>query len=331
MGSNGGNDIAALLGVGLGIAAGLKKRKEKKKEEALQDKKEAQGDTMFDLQKQQAELNLKVLSKSIADAEAAGRVFSPEEKALFEEAKAQKAQELQDLDIQARQFDVQKGEKDMASYDSDKAMERQLKEANLGYMGAMTNRMNREPAGGAGSDGVSVNLQRELAALTSQADAFKEIHFDEDKGEWDSEQSYKQWQGMRNQYIERVSGLTGLPMPTGAAEKPVDKNGAKAPVVAPRMGAPRASDALVDKGGERTYGEDVKLNFMRPLEGIGSGIRSGWSWLTGSAPNYVDEKGQQIDVSGLGTEQVKKMEAAGLIKPISRAPLATGMGGYMGN
>lgn len=314
-------DIAALAGIALGIAAGLKKGKRDKVERE-------QKDTMFDLQKQQAELNIKIAQKQWDDAEAAGHVFTPEQRAEFQRIKAEKEAELQDLEMQAKTQDIAKGKLELDTFGEDRALDRQLKQANLGYMGAMTRRMDREPAGGgSGEDGVNVNLQRELVAMENAAQAFKEIHQNEN-GEWDSEESYRQWQGMRQQYINRIYrwGDRVVPkLPVGDV-----KGAAKGRENKPRMGAPRASDALVEKGGERTYWEDVQLNLMRPLESVGEAAKGGWRWLTGTAPDYVDDKGQAVDVSGLGTEQVKKMEAQGLIKRIERGPLATGTGGYMG-
>lgn len=331
MGSNGGNEIGALLGVGLGIAAGLKRRKEKKRTEAREDEE-------FALEKEyrralidQAKLNANKTRLEYRRQLAMGRQFTPEEEAAIAEGVAGEELKAKQLANEEKGIDVEVKRKDFTHYDEDRARNVKKDDASLAYMGAMTNRMNREPAGGAGSDGfgIDVNTSRALAAIKQSADVWKETHFDENTGEWDSEQSFRQWQGMQKQYLDKLGSLTGVPMPSGVDASGAEAGKAKVLAPKPQLGAPRPSDALREKGGERTYGEDVELNLRRPFEAVGEGMKSGWRWLTGASPDYVDEKGQAVDVSGLPTEQVKKMEAQGLIKrqlPLGR----TGTGGYMG-
>lgn len=329
MGNKGNAATQIALGLATGALHGFAQAKKEKKEQAREDEK-------FYLYKQYHELLIAKTKKEaeIADyefdrAKRAGAVFTPEQEAEYKKNRAAMDTKAAELEMQLKEFDV-------ANYDEDRALNREMKQSQI-------RAMNREPRGGGGggggdgSDGaLGIGAQRFFGLMEKRMEQHRKAHFNEDTGEWDSEDSLKKYQGMANDFenaFMKISGMGGGGTPGGGTqggEHPLSASLAErmkkaglsreseaAGVPKPKFGMPSPFQSTYDKPlAERGGMENLNAQVGGFAEGLGNMLKG----LTRFAPGTVDNsefetaEGQPFDVYRMTPEQINDALAKGAIR-----------------
>ncbi|MCC6156122.1 MAG: hypothetical protein IT367_20320 [Candidatus Hydrogenedentes bacterium] len=262
------------LGLATGALQGFAHAKKEKKEETREDERFALYKQMHELQIANAQTQGKLLDLEYDHAKRSGAVFTPEQEAEYKKNRMM-------LDARAAEAEAKLKEFDVSTQEEDRALNNQYKRAQIGAMersgrgGGGGGGGARSGSGDGGDDGLGldINAQRVLQAAENRMSVYRNAHFNEDSGEWDSEDSLKKYQLMANDFEALFTKLTGFEgsKPEVAPNAPATEGNPDAAKSSADADAPKASKngawrTPLDWLGEKFGGGKLGFNLEKAID-----------------------------------------------------------------